>query len=210
MAAYLGRSANAVAIRLQKLRSDGVDIPNAATGPGRSQPWVMPRNAVLLAKSCTSCGKLRDAAYYNQRKGGRYPGSYASDCRLCHNDRKRGSNKFGPYQQNAELLQEITFAQASNERKRYSEADLAEVKDTSRSEFDVALSLSRSYYAITSKRQKVGVGPWGKGAKRQNFPDAQWQIDFPAAMVAIQEHFQSLGQVVPESLWEWTDEQVAS
>jgi hypothetical protein len=203
IAAYLGRTANAVAIQLAKLRASSSPeerIPDAKTNV--LNPFNIPPSGVLLAKTCLLCGRLRHNSYFSRRRL-----YYAAHCRVCGNKRKLGQSKYGPYRQNVDLLQEITYAQASNERKRYTEDELETISDETQSDLSVALKLGRSYFAVTNKRQKLGIGNWGKGNPRKNLAtDGQWEIDFPEAMQALRNHFETLGRPVPEELWEWTDD----
>lgn len=189
---YLGRTTAAVIRRQDQLRRNGVDIP---TSWQKKNPHFMPRSrAILVAKTCSACGQFLEAANFSYSSG-----AYASVCRGC--TKERYLLKHGNFQrnENTELLQEITYAQASNERLRYTEDELLTLKDLTKSDFEVALTLGRSFYAIQNKRSKSGF----VSRKRPRHMKGEWIIHFPEAQVAIREHFRKLGRPVPEEFWDW-------
>lgn len=200
LAAYLDRTVAAVRLRLVKLRREGAGPAKAKTGP----KFGVPPGRRLLAKTCPGCGKLRDARHYVFRRD-----RYDHICRHCANAAKRRALR-APYpsEENVAILQEITFAAASNERKRYTDDEVAVIRDLTRDELTIALDLGRSYYAIVNKRRKL-VGARRPGRLGLS-PDSHWRIDLPDAIAAAREWFREHGRPVPEALWEWTDEAAAS
>lgn len=192
VAAYLGRPVGGVIQRQTKLRRKGMEI-----GDGRKHrnPFHIPRGASLLGKTCPSCGLFRDASHFAYQKINR---AHASKCRSC--TKNATIERYGKYRRsaNTELLQEITFAQASNEKMRYTSDELVTLKDLSKSDFEVALTLGRSFYAIQNKRSKSGLLH-----KKPRQDKGEWMIQFPEAQLVLQDHFKNLGRAVPEELWEW-------
>jgi hypothetical protein len=195
-AAYLGRSEHAVNVMWAKM---GAAQTNPIA-PGPRTPFNLPRNAILLAKTCTHCGKLRDARFYGQLADCLSP-----ICALCMRGRVKRHhdiNGDGPYARNVQLIQDITLEQAFNERKRYTSGERAILADRAITEVEAAFKLNRSYLAVYTQRRTMGMYP---KRPRTNLPDSHWVIDFPNAAKALQDHFRSLGKAVPEQLWDWNN-----
>lgn len=207
LSAYLGRAVTAVNKKLDELRAGGADIPLIPHSMRHRSPFLVPHRAILLAKTCAKCGKLRDGSCYGRHVTTK-AGQYHSWCKIC----TRTSRSSNAPSQNAELLQEITYAQASNEKKRYTPAEIDIVRDTSKSEFQIALELGRSWRAIIGQRSRLGVYD---GVKPKPVIDAHWVINFPAAAERVRDYYRGLGEVTaPEALYGidegWTDDEAVA
>jgi hypothetical protein len=200
VAAYLGRTTSATQKRWAQLLASGT-AERVQRFPQWANPFAMPAGSILIAKSCSECGKVRDARYFPRRaNGGR---NYDTYCSICSNRRRRIRRPDVTCQ---ELLQEVTFPQAVNEGKRYESADMEVIEDMTLSEVEVALSIGRSYYAIRTKRSSMGLLP---PRPRKDMPDSEWRLILDGNLLAAAEHFRHLGEPVPEELWEWSDDDVA-
>lgn len=210
IAEYLGRPIRSIKMKRHDLRRRGI-----ITGPRqwrRSSPMVIPQSGILLAKTCVRCGQVRDGAYYDRVRSGAT--KYRADCRICHGKNDPRRNEY-PSRENLDLLQELTYAQASNEGQRYTEDELLILGDRDQSELDVALKLQRSYYAVCSKRYKMGIRSDRPKRSRESLPDSAWRINIPKAIAAARDYFRAAGLTAPEALHgEWPDwrdgERVAS
>lgn len=161
-------------------------------------PFQVPSSAILLAKTCVKCGKLRDARYYRK-----VPDGLSAQCIVCHRVARRGQERPDTeHERNMQLAQEITLEQAFNEHKRYTDDERVLIKDASLNEIEVAFKLNRSYQAIVTQRTNMGMY---SSRPRLGLTDSHWSISFPNAMKALQQHFVSIGKPVPESLWDWNN-----
>lgn len=204
VAEYLDVGQDQVRRRLRRLKDLGL---HDGIGRGANySPYRVPSAGILIAKTCIDCGKLRSADHYSiSCRKNRQP-AYSSICKLCYRDRYRKPDsrpdRLRAYNENAELLNEITYATATRRRQPYEPDEDAVIEDLTISDFDAAIKLGRSYYAVRSQRQMRGL------VKRTT--DSYWVIHIPEAQVAVQEYFAALGRAVPEELWDWTDEEIAS
>lgn len=219
LAAYLGVSVGALRQNVTKARRRGL-LKRSRSRRNRS-PFVIPASAVLLAKSCEKCGKLRDANYFRRYTTGSNVGCYDSGCHLCNvaqGKRKYKKLKEIDPQANTNtgtlhaLLQRVTQEKAGRSNIPYTSAEMELIEDPGKSTLEVALELGRTFYAIRNRRYVNGVPDqrfsdvFTHRQRRAKLPDSHWVIHFPAAAQALREHFRKLGEPVPEELWEWTDE----
>ena len=101
-------------------------------------------------------------------------------------------------------MQAITLPLAARKNQQYTSDDLELISDMSKSDFEVAIESGRTLYAIKNTRGQNGF----RGPK---YVKAHWVIQFPNALKALQKHFASLGEPVPQELWDWNDnEEMAS
>lgn len=163
----------------------------------RRIPFHVPRAAILIAKSCVGCGKLRDARYYRP-----VPDGWNPRCVICVRKSKQGYKCDTDRTRDIELLQEITLEQAFNEHRRYTPGEWDVLKDKEINEVEAAFKLNRSYLAVVAQRTKLGM--YGS-LPRLNLGDSHWVIDFPNAMKALQQHFIAIGKPVPEQDWDWNN-----
>lgn len=200
VAKYLRRTHSSVKNKVRKMLRDGRLVYHGKNSPLDYLGFLMPRRAILLAKTCLKCGKLRDASYYTRMASA----NTTSECLLCRRqiERKRRGGKSDPV---TCAEQKASLQLAKNLGRPYTQAEVKSIMDPSKSVFELAIELGRSVYAITGKRHRMGFNP--KGPRRE-LPDSQWQIRFPNAMKALREQYRALG-VVPESEWDWNDEGVA-
>lgn len=119
-------------------------------------------------------------------------------CRTCEYGVKRTPERQALWRQQYKARQATTVDTAHRAGQPYTDADIAVAEDMSKSNFQVAVELGRTLFAIGILRHKMGVNP------RKSSDAGNWIIDFPNAMKALQEHYRELG-VVPESEWEWND-----
>lgn len=207
--AYIGRSAGTCKEKARQLRRDGITVDKLA-GRGMHMPWKVPSSGVLVAKTCPKCGLFRDAAQFGPRTNN--ASNYYPACRKCRNEKFVQSDRYRRMQENQELLDEVTRAEAVNLGKPYTAADDVIVRDTSISTFDAALQIGRTYSGIKYRREVLGIE---LGPKRPRIAgkDSHWVLNFPNAAAALQDHFKRLGLSAPEAvLGEWPDwaDEVAS
>ena len=138
----------------------------------------------LLAKTCSKCGLLLPAQWYNKRKftGRRLQEGEAwrTNCRKCSGGDevrvgRQGSVRTNAYKAEA---QAITVPLAENNGKDYTEADHAILADETLTILAKALLLKRSYSAISNKTSDSGY------KSHRGLGDAardQWLIDNPNA-----------------------------
>lgn len=200
IAAYLGTSEARVTDKLKTLRRQGARLPNRRGQ--RFNPFEVPASSILLAKTCPTCGKLRDASCFCRPPS--LNGNYFHMCKVCQADKQRARGQDKPTDRTQErALQAITLPLATRKSQQYTSADLELISDMSKSDFEVAIESGRTLYAIKNTRGQNGF----RGPK---YTKAHWVIQFPNALKALQKHFRELGQAVPEELWEWNDEEMAS
>lgn len=208
IALYLGRSVKSIEHKIAKLRRAGAwDHSVARSGSGscgaRRSPFVIPGNAILVAKTCPKCGKLRGASCWRFRR--RPSGiEWRTECNICANAGKQRSPEAVARQQARaraldDAVQQVTVEHADRSGEVYTSADMQVAADVERSDFEVAITLGRTLYAVRSLRHKLQVK-----RPRRKLDDSGWLIRFPNAMVALREHYRVLG-VVPESEWEWSN-----
>lgn len=204
IAAYLGRSHCAVNNRVNTLRKAGLIGKRIVN----RSPSTVPGTAILIAKTCTRCGKLRGAEYYTKHR----PTTYSPSCNICNAEKNRARRSQGePEPTNEQLLQELTEPHAVNRGQEYTSSDIELLCDKTKSELEIALTIGRTYFGVMGKRSELGVlDPKAPKWKFRRQPDAFWVMNFPDEIAEIQEQFKQLG-AVPEELWEWNDiEEMAS
>jgi hypothetical protein len=225
LAAYLGRPVNALVQYLWKARKRGLLDRRENAGTYRV-PFRVPKTAILIAKSCAKCGKMRDASYFRQYTSGRIEGNHDAWCQICNlSEGKRNYAKLKERDPSAstnnssvhKFLQKVTEEHADRSNMPYTMAEMDEITDVEKSTLEVALNLGRTFYAIRARRYINGVvdqrfsDVFVHNKRRKKLPDSHWTIHFPAAAKALREHFIKLGEAVPEELWEWNDtEEIAS
>lgn len=201
IAKYLQRTESSVSGRIQQLMRSGEMKAGHRNGMW-TIPFKMPRKtAILLAQTCVTCGKLRDADLFFRASNG----SWDTRCRVClKSRRKQRYHEIDKWaQQNIELLQEATVPLANKVGEPYTSEEYEQISDADRSTFELAISLGRTYYGIDSQRKRLGMV---ERRPKRPLVDSHWTIEFPNAMKALQEHFRRIGEPVPEELWEWNDE----
>lgn len=203
LAKYLGRSEYAVSRKIERVKSATGGIAKRSAGRPRYTPFSIGKTAILIAKTCPTCGNLRDAKYFRK-----YHGKHRVDCRLCDKVKsaerearrpKRVHNGAGKHRS---AKQATTVATATRRSQEYTDRELAVVLDANKSSLQVALELGRTFYGIQGKRYQLGFIP----KPPESLPDTHWVIHFPNALKALQEHFRQLGMAVPESEWDWNDD----
>lgn len=213
---YLGRSEQSVWDQRQKLIALG-ELDRKRVGS--MAPGHIPASGILIAKSCIRCGKLRDARYYS-RDNGVKRAHYKSYCAIClraqtreaGREKRRQGYRPNVEHHNRSILQDATFAVASNERKRYTDDEVELILDPEQNEFGLALKLGRSYGAICAQRSSRGFYVRHPHPKRQRrLEDVEaWLINFTEANLEQRERFREVGLTAPEALlgeWpDWTDE----
>lgn len=207
IAQYLGLTKKQIDHRRSLLLATGA---RDATPTKRKNPlpFAMPRSGILVAKSCVRCGRMRDARYFWKCVNSKFNHDYHfPECRLCANKKKRGrpQNKHTVSRKRDKLFQQVTTKLATNHQAEWTQHEESKISDMSKSEFDLAIELGRTYLAVRSRRTKLGLYP----DRRLHLADSYWKIDFPAAQAALENHFKELGQPVPENLWEWSDSDIA-
>lgn len=210
IAEYLGRHPVLIRPKALQLKRAGVEFNDRR----RSRlPWHVPAGAVLLAKTCPGCGRLKAAKQFQAVKHRKGWHGWSPTCRMCRGAKRKdwlteNQKTYGPYlsqENNDELLQEITFAQASRRYDRYTSREIETLSDATKSDFELALELGRTFYAVRTIRSRLGIVQ----PKSQLDDGSHWLIHFPNALKALQEHFAELGTPIPEEFWEWNDEEVA-
>lgn len=198
IAEYLGRSEVAVTLKTTKFRRQGLmERTPGLIGRGKL-PFCLPVGAILVARSCLRCGKLRDASQFRSQSDNRYRLKglrYDHECRWCLNNRRRED---GPQRRaKTKRLQDITLENATKRGQPYSDDEVRQILDPERSEFELALTLGRTYYAILGRRSDHGFNP---RPVKPSVVKSHWLIHFPNAAKALQEHFIRLG--VPDDQWD--------
>lgn len=182
LAEYVGKPVSATNQKLSALAKKGLlkRVKRDLT------PWHV-KAGRLVAKTCPTCGLLREARYFPVAGRG-----HLVTCSVCV--QRRGGKKGL-----SELHQAMTLVQASKRGEPYTEADMRVLQDVSKSNLQVALELGRTLYAVAVQRSELGVNP----LKTPRRAVSHWVIDFPNAQRVLAEHFASLGRAAPESEWEW-------
>lgn len=195
IAKYLGRSINSVTGHMHMLKRTGVQWdPRTSV----RNPFAIPGSAILLAKTCLHCGKLRDERFFRGGgKGSRSRASGASTCSLCFRKRHREQQRNTPRREDTfyELAQEVSLATADRKGQPYTVADSRVISDLTKSDLQVALELRRTFHAIRAQRQLAGLR-----SPVTRFPDSHWLINFPRAAEVLRQGFIRLG--VPDDGWE--------
>lgn len=180
IAKYLGCTKEAVDSRVQILLDSGVITK---TEYGRKNPWMIPQNAILLAKTCIKCGELRDASRYASTKQGR---SVRNECMSCCNAR-RDMDKVGKEtRKKRDIWQQLSAENAQNHGMEWTSSELETISDNEKSNFQLAMVLGRTYNAVCSARIRAAVNP----RKPEIGP---WIIHFPKALKALKQEFIRLG-----------------
>lgn len=195
-AAYVGISEDSVHGRLRTLKRRGEYSGSLLAGKAASA-FTVPGGAILLAKSCTQCGHVRDVRFYGVSRH-----RYRDQCNLCRAAENKSRRAAKDTAEALKLLQAISLDTATRRGTEWTAAEDAAVLNRSKSMFEVAVELGRSLYAVQTRHKRIAEsGP-------RNPALGDWRIDFGATAVeqdAIAEYFRRLGGVVPESLWDWTD-----
>jgi hypothetical protein len=193
-AKYLGVSTQSAAHRIQRLRRSGVTIGSLKRP---MSPFVTPGDAILLARTCIKCGVFRDAGQYRDQRG---QAGQVSTCRTCESrDSSRRNRQY--VKARAKTLQDISLPKAENKQQEWTASNDEALSDKTRSNFELAIELKRTYYSVGARRSKIGVIKHD----RKIDPNAIWSISLPAAKEAIRDHFRAIGQPVPEDFWDWND-----
>lgn len=192
-----GRSANAIQIRRQKI--------DARVGVTNLSPIGVGQRT-LIAKTCTSCGLLLPASWFNKHSDGgpKGPCKKCQSARDTERDRKGGWERVSAYNANA---QKITLPTATRNGYPYTEADQDVLADASLTNVTKALKLNRSYLAV-----KTAVANRGYRSRYPlGNPQAdRWLIDNPNAdrideiTASLKQEFETAG--VPFPAWDWDDE----
>lgn len=194
--AFIGRSAGSVQHRLTKL---GV-MDRSSRRTSNRIPFHIPITGIIIARTCVRCGDMRDADHYPTTRGRK-----SAWCRRCHNADRRAKFRSEPYYAARTAVQTVTKRNAINDGKKYGEAEMRVIADTTRSDLDVALTLRRSLYAIHNKRQSTGNTATAARGPRTASRPAMWRLDLALEERPVLEAYRTLGGVVPEELWEWND-----
>lgn len=200
IAKYFDRTPGAIRRKIQLMVRSGELQRRRKT----IRQFDMPSTAILLAKTCPTCGEFLSAHmfYLNRRK--RRCDTWSTECRACYN-RKASEHRHAAtlaWMENRELLQEITRREAVHHGQPYTGSELDIIRDEEHSPLEIALKLGRTYSAILNQRNRLGICKPNPRIKSPN-TDA-WIIEFPNAMKALQEHFRRIG-ARPEDEWEWND-----
>lgn len=195
-ASYLGITTYSASHRVKALRAKGFKIPNLSRS---TLAYVIPKTAILLARTCLACGELRDSSQYRQRRGGQ--AGRETICRACES---KDLMKRGAGQKLAKALQDISLASAHNKRSEWTLADDEVLSDTSKTDFEIALELGRTYFSVRTRRLNIGI----KKRERQLDHLAVWAINFPKSHEAVVDRFKALGTPIAAEFWEWTDSDV--
>lgn len=204
IAAYLGRRPKSITAKASEL---GITINGPERYRRRRIPGTIPAGAVVIAKTCTRCGNMRDADQYPPVKHG--GGGLSAWCRFCHAERRRGQFRREPAYLAQRKVQAVTKARARNEGRPYGEPEVRVLRDLTRTDLDVALELGRSLYAVHQKRVSIGAVVEVRGPRVKRSRRALWRIDLALEERAVLEHFRRLGGAVPEDLFEWAEEAIA-
>lgn len=199
LAEYLGRSYGTVHTKIHRLKKDG-GLDREDKRGRKFVPFIMPANSILVARTCTDCGKIRDARYF-QRRGGGQP-VHGGACRVCIREEERRTNR-ALLARN--IKQKITVDRATRSGYEYTQSEIEVVSDSTKSNLEVALELKRTYSGVSNMRGKLGIH-----TSPARVGDSHWMIHFPAAMTELREHFRSIGEPVPEELWDWNDKENAA
>lgn len=199
LARYLGKTEKAIHNARRKYQ-DQLPVP----AERNRLPWRIPSTGVLIAKTCTKCGEVRDAHYFAKKRKRQWS-YHDSHCARCRNQYRRDKGYRYPECPsviNHELLQDATRPQASNERKRYTSDERALLADMTLGELEIAYKLNRTYGAIVHQRREMGLYP-----QRQRLTESQWLLKLAAANLSDLERFRNLADVTaPEALYgEWPD-----
>lgn len=175
VARKLGRSTQAVVHRRSLLgRRHGLTFQ-----PGPKGPWVVGKRR-LLARSCSKCGLLLEAARFGLSNQGRWR-VICVHCRAV--DEQLRAKPYEPNEvdqararANIQKLQAITLPSATSHRQPWTEKDHEVLADPDLTGLEKALRLGRTYMAVSSQcrdhgyRSRHGQGDPVKG---------QWVIDNP-------------------------------
>lgn len=192
IAAYLGRSESSVQSKASKL-----ELPALSKN---LVPWRIPASAVIIARSCTTCGEMRDADQFSRRAG---------RCKRCVSSSQLERRRGQAYPLALRKLYEVTKARAVNDGMPYTEADLGVLRDLSVGPLDAAFTLGRSLYAVQTKRNAIGATARPRGGYESDRP-CLWRLDIAIGEREVADYFRQIGEPVPESMWDWTDGAVAS
>jgi hypothetical protein len=203
--AYLGRSGHTCCERARRLRQRGERVTQKRKGSGSYSPFAVPITAILIAKTCPDCGYFKSAKQFchNNNRGR----SYDNLCRGCRAGTWTAREVRRRQRDNLDLLNDVTAQSAHRHNKQYTQDEDRVLADESLSVFEAALRLGRTFNGVRARRQILGVV--SRPGRPKIVDGSYWLIDFPAAMTALADHFKSLGQAVPEHLWEWTEEVAA-
>lgn len=205
IASELGRTARATYRRM--------GIIGVKAGNGNQRSPFMISNRPLVAKSCTTCGFLLPAEWFNfiETRGMK---GWHSSCRKClsrkasaHQSRVKKPSDFSLVRAYVAKADALTVPLAVNTRKEYTEADHAILSDPELTNLEKALRLGRTYTAVASYVRKSGYKSHRHALG--NPEHDKWWIDNPNAdrvdeiTAALKQGLESAGITLPE--WDWDD-----
>lgn len=198
VAAYLGRTVVAIQQRAHKLRQ--LRVGNPRSHGALTTPFIVPSSAILLAKTCIRCGELRGSEFYSKSRTG---GARHPTCYVCLRSDKAGpSESLKAHNLVGEAMQRATIeAGADKSGQPYTNAETDRLLTQGVSDFELAIELHRTYYAVRIRRQHLGVTP-----RKNKLGTARWDIGLDVSAAAARDYFTEIGGPVPESLWEWNNE----
>lgn len=153
IARHLGRSKASVAGIRTKLRRDGV----IGKTPTVKSPWHC-ADRTLVARSCSECGLLLDQSWFYPI-GKAKPGYRQPHCRKCQSNRnrRRGAKAAASARSFALKLQAATLETATSYGKEWTGADIAVLEDKTKTVFEKAVTLGRTYFATASQLSNRGL-----------------------------------------------------
>lgn len=175
IAEHLGISTSSVYYRMKIL---GVALRGG--GGNKFNPQSVGKR-VLVAKSCTGCGLLKDAAEFTLQKG-----VFRTKCRFCdseacslymNKDPARKADALAQLHKNLEVVQRKTRSDATRSGFPYIEEDFKVLQDPLLSLEEKSVRLKRSYKAVSTICEKNGWTSKGSRLKSRHF--AMWSIDNP-------------------------------
>ena len=164
----------------------------------------------LLAKTCTHCGKLLPAKWFEPPRKGAQWGSW---CKGCKNEqlpeyRQRPESKerkklHAKYNKKA---QDISLKFATKYGNVYTDADHKVLSDTTLTAFTKALILGRTYYAVAGQ---LNLNGYSSRKPASDPASDQWFIDNPnidridEITASLREEIRESGRTLPD--WDWDD-----
>lgn len=166
---HLGRTTQSINAMRRKLRESGA----IGSAPSAKSPWQVGARP-LVAKTCSECGLLLDASWFASRCNTR-PGHYQSRCRKCMAASNKARNKITRHTAKfAERLQALSLDTATRTRQEWTHAEMELLRDETKTNFEKAVTLGRSYYAVGSQMSKMGLR--SRKPELGDPTEAQWYI----------------------------------
>lgn len=175
---HLGRTPQSISAMRQKLRDMGAAGVSLTTS--KSPNSVAGRT--LVAKTCARCGLLLDASWFTSR-GTKRVGHYAPHCRKCMVSKRTKAASSRYAKRFSDRLQAVTLETATNRRKEWTNSEMEVLSDLTKTNFEKALALGRTYYAVNDAMSSLGLR-----SRKEPVPDpanAQWFISLRPEMAAL-------------------------